>query len=219
MYSWQSSKQYRPIQVSGTKCWPRNYHPATVTVRCSNISHQDQHRCPNKKRPSWENMQHFVIFVWFVFCFCSRGFSSFHPSFEFQQFWFCVLFSFANIAEQWEPRKKKGFGSHSSICDFETCTLKLKKKAWAPSPYCVTHHLLHQGCHPSTDVLSHRQVTKETLWLLWLSSSSPKSLESSYGFRKAKGTNLGWFLSWGGGTPRKARLGWIDIYRLCIAYI
>ena len=98
-----------------------------------------QHRFHNKKRPSWEKMQHFV---WFVFCFCSRGFSSFHPSFQFQQFWFCVLFSFANIAEQWEPcKKKKGLEVIPRFATLRPAPWSQKKKAWAPSPYCVTQYL------------------------------------------------------------------------------
>ena len=197
MYSWQSSKQYRPIQVSGTKCWPRNYHPATVTVRCSNISHQDQHRCPNKKRPSWENMQHFVIFVWFVFCFCSRGFSSFHPSFEFQQFWFCVLFSFANIAEQWEPRKKKGVGPLSLLryAPFVTPRMPSVNGCSFPSPS-------HKGNTLTlVIVVVVPEITGVVLW-----------------FSESQGDEFGLvsFLGWGDSKKGQA---WLDRYRLCIAYI
>ena len=163
MYSWQSSKQYRPIQVSGTKCWPKNYHPATVTVRCSNISHQDNTVSIIKRDPAGKKCSTLfdlffvfaaVVSVRFIHLFNSNNFGFVSCS---------VLQTLQNNGNQ----EKKGFGSHSSICDFETCTLKPKKKGVGPLSllrYAIfTHHLLHQGCHPSTDVLSHRQVTKETL--------------------------------------------------------
>ena len=198
-YSWRSSKQYSPVQVSGNKCWPGNYHPGSVTMRCP-TNWLGPQLCPNKDWPSWEKENSVTRVV------SLRGIHFF----KFQQFWFCVFAQFCIHARIETPKKKKmevpRFG------DFETCTLKPKKKVplRPPSPLVASCTIFAnreknlQGNHPSdfsfpspsrkgnTLLIVVVVVVPEITGVLWFPESQGDKFVSSF------------FLGWG--TPRKGRL-------------